>query len=73
MPFIVETGAHHPGIKLYVTEIERGCGRRKEYTMRGQKDQAAEFPTRADAQNAVAQFSSMYGLTIVETKKETTP
>lgn len=72
MPFIVETGTTHPGIKMYVTEAE-GTGRRKRFVMEGVLGAAFEFPIRADAANAVAQFSSMYGLTIVELKKETTP
>ena len=64
MPFIVETGAHHPGIKLYVTESP-GMGRRKTFSMEGKLDEAYRFPTEADARNAAAQFSSMYGLVVV--------
>lgn len=68
MPFIVETGATHPGIKLYVTETA-SAGRRKAFSMEGKLDEAARFSTRSDAKNAAAQFSSMYGLEIIEVKK----
>ena len=72
MPFIVETGAHHPGIKLYVTEIKDGS-RRKRFEMLGIRDEAFQFFSRAEAENAAARFSSMYGLIVVETQKETPP
>lgn len=67
MPFIVETGARHPGIKLYVTQAV-GTGRRKKFALEGKLATAFEFPTRAEAQNSVGQFSSMYGLVVVEVK-----
>lgn len=61
MPFIVETGAQHPGIKLYVVLAESE-GKRPKYAVAGRRDDAVEFESEFDAEVAAAQFSSLYGL-----------
>jgi hypothetical protein len=46
MKFIIETGPRHPGAKLYVCLKP---GSRREFELRGYRDQAFEFGSRAIA------------------------
>lgn len=63
MPFIVETPATHPGIKLYVSKAAPPS---RSIRLAGVRDEAIQFPTRAAADAARGRLSSLYGLIIVD-------
>lgn len=60
--FIIETGQRHPGIKLYVC---LKLGAKRDFELRGARDEAFEFSGRGVANGVRCQFSSLYHLEIV--------
>lgn len=65
MAFTVQTPQTHPGAQLYICEAPAE-GRRRQYALEGYRDKAVRFDDRADAEIAIMQFSSLYGLVIIE-------
>lgn len=65
MPFIVETPATHPGIKLYVSNALPPS---RSIRLAGIRAEAIEYPTHVAAYVARSRLSSLYGLVIVEVK-----
>ncbi len=63
MPFIVETPATHPGIRLYICRAEPPS---RSLVLQGIKSEAIRFRRRIEAEVAIMRFSSLYGLLITE-------
>lgn len=56
--FVLTTGPHHPGSKMYVTDSRR----RKLLQMSHNISHAKIFPTEAAAMRYAQRFSDLYGL-----------
>lgn len=65
MPFIIETGPYHHGIKKYATRPHPPS---RALVLEGVLADAVRFPTHLDAVVAARRFSSALDLVIVEEK-----
>ena len=62
MKVIIETGPHHPGIKLYVCLKPKA---RRDFELRGVRDEAHQFEGMGVANGVKCQFSTLYNLQLV--------